>query len=218
MLEFLGLGRKSADTEPSEPLVFLKRQGSFVKDRGKLNLVVKRLKDDPNTSTIMDAIEGGPNAELYQKLFNSIKATEVEREKGEYLVSATTALFFGNAVTDANIEGIIWSNGSPVSWNNATEFNFITVEPSETGRPEAILIEERVREIVEGEFQLPQNEQDLKRNAELQVARIGRQLLSGALERKAQTLGKKPQIGREVGETIIDSLKQLRDYFIPGLD
>lgn len=218
MLELLRRGRKSAVSEPPEPLVFIDMQKGFVEDWGKLNLVVKRLKEDPNTSEIMDVIEKGPNAELCEKLVNRIKATKVERERGEYLVSATTALFFGNAVTDANLEGIIWSGGSPTSWNNATTFNFVTVEASETGRPEAVLIEERVREIAEGEFQLPHNEEDLKRNVELQIARIGRQLLGGSLERKAQTLGKKPQIGSEAGEAMVDSLKQLRDYFIPGLD
>ena len=218
MLEFLRLRRKPTDAGPPEPLLFLKKHGSFVKNRSELNRVYNRLKENPSTSATIDAIEGGPNAELYKKLVSCIKTTKVETEKGEYLVSAATALFVGNAVTDANIEGIIWCGGNPVSWENASDSNFVTVEFSETGRPEAVLLEERVREIMEEEFQLPQNEDDLKRNVELQIARIGRQLLSGSLERKAQTLGRKPQIGRDVGESMIDSLKQLREYFIPGLD
>lgn len=208
-------GREQVQPE-TERLIFIKPGG--VLPIGSSERVAdqrSQLRSNPDTTDAIQAIEKGPNAALYEKLVTKIKEVELDEETGEYLVAAASSLFFGNSITDANIEGMILCGGS-TKWKNASGIDIMHL--SETVRPEGLLIEERVVEIVRGEFTLPQNEQDLKRNAELQIARIGKQVLDGTLRRKASAMSISRRGADIVGERMIDSVQKVRDIFIPGIE
>lgn len=195
-----------------EPLVFVRpKNGIPISTGEEVSAIRRRLRENPETAEVMKTIEEGPNAVLCQKLVEKIKETRLSKEWGEYLVAAASTLFFGNIITDANIEGMIRYGGS-VKWRDMKSFDIMHL--SEVYDPESILLEERVMEIVRGEFTLPQSKEDLERNIELQTARIGQQLVSGTLERKARTMGVNPERGRTVGNNMISALKQLRDFYI----
>ncbi|MFZ5365808.1 MAG: hypothetical protein ACOZBZ_00765 [Patescibacteria group bacterium] len=195
-----------------EPLVFLRPKGGIPISTGEeVNTIRQRLRENPETTEVMKAVEEGPNVVLYQKLVEKIKETRLSEEWGEYLVAAASALFFGNIITDANIEGMI-RYGGPVKWRDIKSFDIMHL--SEVYDPESILLEERVMEIMKGEFTLPQSKKDLERNVELQIARIGQQLIGGTLERKARTMGVNTERGKVIGEKMITALRELRDFYI----
>jgi len=203
-----------------EPLVFIEPGGgvpSVIYDKEQKQELPQSLRDNPETSAVMETIENGPNATLYKNIVRRIKDAGPEDEKGEYLVQAATALFFGNTITDASIEGIISSGGDAVRWRNVFGYD-LWDGLSVPSTPADVLLKERVDEVLQDVFVLPQNEEELKRNVELQIARIGRQIIGGKLERKAQTIGVDPEVGKRVGEEMVKALQEVKDYFVPGVE
>lgn len=211
--EKLGLKRPDRQVEP-EKLVFA-RSGRGIAHWGDINVTLDDLRSNPETRGAMDAIENGPNATLYRVLIDSIKESGVPDEDGEWLVVGASALFFGNLHTDAEIEGMI-NFGGPIEWHEATSMDIVHLP--EKRRPAYLLIRERVREIVDGDFSLPLNEKDLGRNAELQIARVGKQILDGTLQRKARMMDVNQDRGEAVGRKMVEAIKQVQEVFVPGID
>ncbi len=207
------------DTQP--PLVFIQPGGHLaIGSHLWVRVARETLKTNPETAEIWKAIESGPNAALYQRLSESIKAKEKEgSERRGNLGIAANSLFFGNAVTDANIEGMILTGG-PHEWSEMTQTRFWT-DPDEHKIPELLLVVYRAREIQNGEFNLPTNAQELHKNAQLQIDRIQKLQADGIIREKVRLMAGRVSYMNLSGRAdnvcgkVIDSLRTLQKDYIP---
>lgn len=191
----------------SEHLVFVENGKTPFRPHSVIVAEITAFKKDPATADVMSAIEQGPNAALYEVLTSKIQTAEFTEEKEEYLMQAASSIFFGNIITDANVEGIILCGGAS-KWRLRTEIDIFDMDP------EYILLKYRIAEIKNGKFHLPQNNVDMEMNANEQITRITQQLADGTLERKAKKMGVSVRKGRKVGKNMIAALQEVRDSFI----
>lgn len=138
---------------------------------------------------IVRIIEEGVNCDLYDSLRGKITIENLERIFGgtvdeemlHFFEFGFDSLFFGLAITDANICAAIYHCGFE---------NYIRTLSDDFGltriQPEKDLLLARVREIKEGKFTLPQNVDDLVKNAEFFIKRTNNQIVNGDLRREAE--------------------------------
>lgn len=206
-----GRSKEGPPNNDTPSLMYLDKNGDLpIILSEQLEQTLVDLRSNPETGSIIEDFEHGPNAQLYDELVKRLAAEKLPAEERARLFTAAIAVFFGNAITDAYIE--TWMKNGSADRALQTLGEIYLLDLSEVRVPTAILLEERVAEIQRGDFALPQNPADIQQNICRQITRISDQIADGVLGVKADALGAVPQLGDETGNSMINALIQLQEF------